>query len=283
MSGDSIASFSEMSESIMASAPSSPQPHTSRDVSYYPTINTNNRYSSLDSDQALYLTHNGQSSVQKPSPKCLSPPPIFVYTNNTKETLNILSNCCKHKYSTKLNDHLSIKATDINDQKLIVESLKARKIEFFTYDAKKERPLKIVIKYVPTDLDIHEIADDLRVQGLSFISATFVKQKFPDGRRNKIPLILLYVAKTSVGEFYQKLNYVLKVNISVEPYSNKHFTQCCNCQQVNNSSACCHLIAKCVKCGEQHPSRDCKKSKDTAIICANCGNEHTANYRGCPA
>lgn len=41
------------------------------------------------------------------------------------------------------------------------------------------------------------------------------------------------------------------------------------------------MPSKCVKCGQEHKTSDCTKTTDEKATCANCGGEHTANYKGC--
>lgn len=49
--------------------------------------------------------------------------------------------------------------------------------------------------------------------------------------------------------------------------------------------AYCKHPTVCVVCGVLHSSKDCKKCKTNSGVkkCSNCGDNHTANYRGCPA
>lgn len=63
---------------------------------------------------------------------------------------------------------------------------------------------------------------------------------------------------------------------------NNTVSQCHRCQKFGHAAKCCKAQWRCVKCGENHPTASCQrvKGKDTAK-CANCGEEHTANYRGC--
>lgn len=51
----------------------------------------------------------------------------------------------------------------------------------------------------------------------------------------------------------------------------------------------CNMDAKCVKCGELHLTKDCtlpaRRATDdrSKIRCANCSQNHTSSYKGCPA
>jgi hypothetical protein len=58
--------------------------------------------------------------------------------------------------------------------------------------------------------------------------------------------------------------------------------QCFNCQSFGHSSNFCGQPPKCVKCDQQHASRDCTKPTSSPPKCVNCGGEHPANFTGCP-
>lgn len=73
------------------------------------------------------------------------------------------------------------------------------------------------------------------------------------------------------------------IKIRVEAYKTSGPSQCHACQGFGHSSLHCGHTARCVKCGEQHFTKDCTKTPDLPPKCCNCGGEHTANYRKCPA
>jgi hypothetical protein len=43
----------------------------------------------------------------------------------------------------------------------------------------------------------------------------------------------------------------------------------------------CQRPYKCVKCGGNHMTSECQKSKETPAKCALCSGVHSANYKGC--
>lgn len=43
----------------------------------------------------------------------------------------------------------------------------------------------------------------------------------------------------------------------------------------------CTKTPRCVRCGNEHLSNDCKQPKTAQPKCANCGEAHTSNYKGC--
>ena len=55
--------------------------------------------------------------------------------------------------------------------------------------------------------------------------------------------------------------------------------QCYRCQQFEHNANGCHAQLKCVVCAGYHDVKDCESRIPK---CRNCGNNHTANYGGCP-
>lgn len=68
----------------------------------------------------------------------------------------------------------------------------------------------------------------------------------------------------------------------IEAYKFTGPAQCNLCQNFYHPSQHCDHSLKCIKYGEDHITKDFKKSKDEKATCCNCENEHTANCRGCP-
>ena len=58
--------------------------------------------------------------------------------------------------------------------------------------------------------------------------------------------------------------------------------QCFNCQFFGHSSKFCGRPPKCVKCDQQHATKDRRKPAGSPPKCVNCGDEHPANYTRCP-
>ncbi|GBP52998.1 RNA-directed DNA polymerase from mobile element jockey [Eumeta japonica] len=73
-------------------------------------------------------------------------------------------------------------------------------------------------------------------------------------------------------------------NANSEQLKNSAKYQYHRCQLYGHASANCNANPRCVKCLVPHWTRDCPLSRDSAEkpSCVNCGQNHTANYRGCP-
>ena len=52
-------------------------------------------------------------------------------------------------------------------------------------------------------------------------------------------------------------------------------------QLYGHTKSYCNRPYVCVKCGGQHSTDSCKKSKTSPAKCALCGGGHPANYKGC--
>ncbi|XP_063988300.1 uncharacterized protein LOC135168239 [Diachasmimorpha longicaudata] len=74
------------------------------------------------------------------------------------------------------------------------------------------------------------------------------------------------------------------MKITWEHYMNKRrITQCRRCQEWGHSTTNCVAKPLCLKCAENHLTRECTKTRDTPATCANCGGKHPANATSCEA
>ena len=65
------------------------------------------------------------------------------------------------------------------------------------------------------------------------------------------------------------------------PKKNKEIQQCKNCQTFGHAQNYCLKTPKYVECSEGYTSLNFPKSKKSKVKCANCGEGHTANWKGC--
>ncbi|KAK9679043.1 hypothetical protein QE152_g40346 [Popillia japonica] len=103
-------------------------------------------------------------------------------------------------------------------------------------------------------------------------------------RRNRggrpMPLLLIKISKDQKRIYH--LKEIMSLDISVEALKSKpSIGQCFRCQRYGHAQSRCTAQRKCVACGEDHAARDCQRPKTEPPTCANCGEKHPANYRGC--
>lgn len=56
---------------------------------------------------------------------------------------------------------------------------------------------------------------------------------------------------------------------------------CGRCQRRGHTKNFCRHAPTCGICADDHWTKDCKQPKTTVPCCANCGENHTANWKGC--
>lgn len=71
-----------------------------------------------------------------------------------------------------------------------------------------------------------------------------------------------------------------------------NLSQCPKCLKLSRGSSYCGFPPRCVRCGGEHASAECPERKDKnnpkstilddKVRCANCGGNHTGNFKGCP-
>ncbi|GBM98189.1 hypothetical protein AVEN_242444-1 [Araneus ventricosus] len=188
------------------------------------------------------------------------------------------------------------------DVRKLTEFLDKNNKEYFVMPGKAVKPIKVVIKGLPKDMELDEIKTELvnkkfRVEKLNQLKRYKTREPlniyqihlFPTERRPMSPYLTplqrphrlyghgTYLFPTdNIKEIYNlaTLSYHL---ISVEPYENRHHHQCFNCQMWNHGSNGCKLNPKCVICAGKHPSKECphKGKTEVEIKCANCDGPHT--------
>ncbi|GFV44661.1 uncharacterized protein TNCV_212151 [Trichonephila clavipes] len=80
------------------------------------------------------------------------------------------------------------------------------------------------------------------------------------------------------------LKTLAHLNITIEGYNGKGTTQCFTCNNFNHSADNCFLKPRCLKCGEEHLTKDCPIKQRLEIkFCINCQvYGPMANWHGCP-
>jgi hypothetical protein len=189
----------------------------------------------------------------------------------------------------RLQNELLVQTFNIGDFSRCKEALKESNTHFYTYNLKNMRPVKYCLKYVPKDITIEEIERDLNSQRIPFMS---ISRIYNNKTLPKTPTqVLLITISGEDAKKLQSLKHLCHLSVKIEAYNTKNLPQCHNCQRFGHSSANCYLQPVCVKCGAKHASSQCKikldinnpSATESKIKCCNCGGNHPASYRGCPA
>lgn len=241
-------------------------------------IQTSNRFAVLTND-----TCNEDTVTQNAIEKTPKPPPIFIYdVINYPLMINQLNNIAEQEqYTTKsmANNVIKINCNTPDTYRTMITYMNENNIIYHSYQLKDERAYRVVIKHLHYSVDTKDITDELSRLGHRVRNIINAKN-----RKTKEPLNLFFVdlePAVNNKEIY-KIIMLQNKSILIEPPIKKKFIiQCTRCQLYGHSKAYCNRPYLCVKCGGEHNTTACKKSKMTPATCALCGGGHPANYKGC--
>lgn len=256
-------------------------------------VSTNNSFSGLeDDDMGDFVPVNHRNRKQR-NPGIKRPPPIVI----PNVSLNIIEE--KLKSGTIPSENIYRKIT-LQGTKLFVKSkeefkvlesyLAAQNIQSFSYTQEENLTSKFVLKKLP-NLDIEALRVEITKHNLNPVDIKKFRIKNPkyDGQMH----YLLYFKKServSLSTLKSTITGLFNYIVHFEAYRPNTFgpTQCRNCQAYGHSSNNCRLSPKCVRCSGPHKSKDCdivdkttNKIPDDKRKCANCSENHTANYSKC--
>ncbi|GBN92426.1 hypothetical protein AVEN_203970-1 [Araneus ventricosus] len=170
----------------------------------------------------------------------------------------------------------------------LTKFLTAKKLEYFVFTPKWQRPIKVVIKNLPWESKPNEIKAFL--EEIHNLKVEKVVQL--TSMRTKRPLRLFQVTlpNTDNNKRIWEVSQILYMKVEVEKYKRRTGTlMCYNCNLYHHSAATCSMKARCLKCGEEHAHQSCdtvfdlnEQGKIANPRCINCNKEgHLASWRGC--
>lgn len=218
-----------------------------------------------------------------PIKKVPSPPSIVVDSIvNYEELYNLI----KEKVNTdnfimKLlnNNSIKINPKTGEDHRTISKILNESQKQWFSYENKQERPLRVMVKKLHHTCMPENIVSHLSKRGFKILEAV---NKI--GWRTKKPLDMFFLSfeNTQDPKTVFEIQDVLNMKVEIHALKkNKLIVQCKKCQAFGHTKKFCGKEPRCVKCSEKHLTSDCNKSQDTEAKCYHCGQSHPANYRGC--
>ncbi|GBP55074.1 Nucleic-acid-binding protein from transposon X-element [Eumeta japonica] len=218
-------------------------------------------------------------------PRSKIPSPIFL--RKGANFLKISSDCTRlrinySKATRVADDGIKILCPNVETFRSLTKYLVDNKVQFHTYALEEESKLKVVIRGIPTNFPTEDIQTDLREQGFPVQSVHRICRR--DG--SPLWLVLAVLPKT---EEARKISLNLRQvcglsGIRVEaPHKRGGPGQCHRCQLYGHAAANCHAEPRCVKCLVPHWTKECPLTRESGDkpSCVNCGQHHTANYRGC--
>lgn len=248
-----------------------------------PPVLTQNRFDALPEASASLpgTTESSHPVVTEKRPKV---PPIVVYqcSNHVKlcrELKTIISGTLRAAYT---GDSTKFYVDTYDDYGKVFKFCQDNNLPFHTYQDASHKDKKVVIKDLPPTVDPADVKQDLELKGFQVKEVHQFKRK-NEGRFVHLPVYCVTLPRSEKADTIYDVRHVLYTKVRVQDYEMKlEPSQCKKCQRWTHTTNYCWLPARCVRCGDTHSIKDCRHPKEAPPKCANCQQQHTASWKGCP-
>ncbi|GFS80054.1 uncharacterized protein TNCV_2988361 [Trichonephila clavipes] len=171
---------------------------------------------------------------------------------------------------------------DPEEYRALIHFLKSDKeFEFYVIDRKKIKPIKAVIKGLPSSANINYITNDLAEVGFQIESCTQLTSK---RTKKSLPYFLVILPRNDNNSKIFDIAKLGYLQVKVEGYLVRGITQCFNCNNFYHTAANCFMKPRCLKCVKEHATKNChSKERQLNPFCVNCQDfGHSACYTKCP-
>lgn len=231
-----------------------------------------------------------KTHIDQVKPKKVNRPPPIVALNQPALVISNLMSCTlgfKKYYIKRIrhNKHI-IYVENLTEYKHTCETMRARKINFFTFTPSEDKTKSLVLKGIDGGFpqeDILSALNDTKTEEVDIISVTNFATNNSKKLGRLLPMFLVKISATSNISSLVKINRILHQFVSWEPLKKSDNIQCKRCQRIGHVAMNCNLEFRCVKCAENHEPGQCKiLSSETpvdksAIYCVHCHTEAAPN------
>ncbi|GFV74995.1 nucleic-acid-binding protein from transposon X-element [Trichonephila clavipes] len=208
-------------------------------------------------------------------------PPFFVSPKGDWRQLVALAKLVAPSFQSQMSGRfLKVTVGDEIEYRNLSRWLEQSGVEFKSFMLKQDRPVKVVIRGLPSNTEPEDIKNEIEAEGFKVAKISQMKNY-----RTKAPMPLFYLQIENGSDAPKIFNFTEIFGTRIEV---KHFdrgnkiNQCWRCQGWFHSSEVCHLPPRCVRCAGPHLAKDCTRTFDEPMKCANCSGEHAANWSRCP-
>ncbi|KAM0726761.1 Nucleic-acid-binding protein from transposon X-element [Formica fusca] len=254
------------------------------------SIDTKNRFNLLTdsedtdmdwddtNDEQDYHAINNSSGKSRTSKNPIGkrkPPPIIIHGKVKShgdlidKVKGIISNKFFIKYQT---NRTAVHTETQEDYKKLIAILESDGAQYHTFIPKDRKAKAFVIRGLPKNIDNQDIKNELKEFDIQVNNCNEMT-----GTHNPLYMVTI-LGSINIRILVHKVKYLNHTKITWERYLNKkRVTQCHRCQEWGHATSNCHVTPKCLKCAENHLTRECKKPATIPARCANCGKDHPAN------
>lgn len=261
-------------------------------VSNPSTSSQRNQFMDLDSE--VDLSSEEQHPVSKKSKTSPKPPPMTVQGLDHHHVTDLLKNF-KNAHTLKLTP-VGIQVFPLNSVafKQIKHLFDIKGTQYYTHALREDQLSKFVLHGY---INVSEITLMSQLKELNLDPVKIKKMTIKQKKHFDHAVYLIYFNKSSNIKISQlrDIKAIEHVIVKWDFYSNRRNgpIQCSNCLSYGHGGHNCHLIPRCIRCSLNHKSIECPKLlnehkmqtrtriPDNELKCANCGQNHAANYSKC--
>lgn len=252
----------------------------SRETEWVRVRNSKKRKASTSPCEKLQTTSRKLQPQQNVQDKRKPPPVIINKIDNYENLIGDLVNKGAEFQTTMIaGGNIKINADNANDYRSITNTVKDMGLEWYSFEDKQTRPIRVVVKNLHHSCKPEHITADLKSKGFKILDVYQILK-----RKDKTPLpifVLTFSKEEDVKKIYE-IQYILRMKVAIEAFKKpKLIPQCKNCQEYGHTQKYCGREARCVKCAGKHHTTECRKPQNAQPKCIHCGEAHPASYRGC--
>lgn len=234
--------------------------------------------SDMDTDPMVIEEEEHKENPGKnKNPKTRRPPPLVIHGNVTSHTefIQALKNITNENFHIKYHENFTEVFTSNHEQyTLLKERWLKNNIRFHTYATDKRRTF--VIRGLHNQTETAEIKQDLEAMGYKVINLNIMNNT------NQTKHMVTFKGNIQKKQLEQQARYICSTKVFWDDYiTKKRITQCRKCQGWGHATVNCYADPACLKCAQNHLTKDCTKSKETPAKCVNCELDHPANATIC--
>ena len=243
---------------------------------------SNERYKTVISNRFDVLSDNGEMESESIEADNVNNriPPIFLHeANNHQVLIKDLDALLKSEYFTEVKGKsVKINVSSSDDFRTLTAHLDQLKVQYHSFCPPENKQLSVIMRNVPLSLSDDEIFNELQSQHYPVLKVARLYHK----NKTPMPLCAIHLEDSDLGAEIFGLEFICHSKVQIEHKRQpKSIPQCTRCQRFGHTKNYCRLDPRCVKCTGSHHYTQCIKKKDDPVICVNCGEEHSANYKGC--
>ncbi|GFS56183.1 nucleic-acid-binding protein from transposon X-element [Trichonephila clavipes] len=246
-------------------------------------IETSNNFSHLEQDVEHPLPTTNQVTTEVVTPKIKLPHPIMLkIKNNFREQIKCITEKFPSIRNRTVNDVVKMFTNDHEEYRNLIHFLESDKdFEFYVIKRNIEKPIKAVIRGLPSSSKIVDITKDLAEKGFIIDSC---KQLISKRTKRELPYFLVILPRNANNSKIFDLAHLSYLQVKVEGFLVRGITQCFNCNNFFHTAANCFMKPRCLKCGKEHATKNCHiKERLINQFCINCQDfGHSACYTKCP-